>query len=335
MEIKELAFALTQHADDLQMFANGVSMDALDDFLQTEDAIMELIYKLYQAYEKKGLNLEPETKKYLENLLEKIAEIRENCFHDQEDELEKSAAGMIRNESKFLKAFFIALTGQSVIALNTDWFKRIAENGIYNGGTLKQIFQQLALDDVSRIYRAMIDALRNGKSLNEARKDVQKVLDRTRRNLDSEINSILNGIANDVAKAFAAENKTKLMFSTALDNNVCDHCNPLHGHIYNYDDPEIPAVPLHINCRCRLIPVPDDNPRWHGLDMRFSEYYSKLSSKQQIERIGRDKYELIKQDEYDVLEYEVPMPEQRINLAELRERDKKLFTKTNTNKTKA
>ena len=44
-EIKKLAFALTQHDDDLQLYANGESLDALPEFEQTEDAIMELLYQ--------------------------------------------------------------------------------------------------------------------------------------------------------------------------------------------------------------------------------------------------------------------------------------------------
>ena len=50
LEIEKLAFALTQHDDDLQLYANGESMDALPEFEQTEDAIMELLYQLYNYF---------------------------------------------------------------------------------------------------------------------------------------------------------------------------------------------------------------------------------------------------------------------------------------------
>jgi SPP1 gp7 family putative phage head morphogenesis protein len=323
--IKELAFALTQHADDLQMFINGVSIDAMGTFEQTEDAIKELIYKLYERYEKKGLPLEPETAKYLENLQAKLAEIRENCFYDEEDEIEEIAKKMAKNESKFLKAFFFALTGQTVANLDKEWLDRISLYGVYSGGTMKQIFEKLASNDVNRLFNIMVNALRSGKSLKEARDEVQKALNKTRRDLDAEINSILNGVSNDVAKAFAVENETMLLFCTALDNSVCGACNDHEGKIYKSDDPDLPNPPLHINCRCRLIPVPNGDDKFKELEMKFSEYYQELSSQDKIKRIGKEKYELAQIKEYEIDKYEEPGQHQRISLTKLTERDKKLF----------
>lgn len=323
--IEELAFALTQHADDLQIFINGVSIDAMGDFEQTEDAIKELIYKLYEKYAEKGFPLEPETKEYLENLQEKLAEIRENCFYDEEEELENTARAIVKNESKFLKAFFIALTGQSVVSLDAEWFNKISQFGIYNGGTINQIFKKMADNDVNRIYNIMVNAIRNGKSLKEARDEVQKALNKTRKDLESEITSILNGIANDTAKAFSVENNTMLLFCTALDNSVCDDCNDHEGRIYKNNDPDLPNPPLHPNCRCRLIPVPNDDDKYKKLEMKFSEYYQELSKEDKIKRIGKEKYELAQIKEYEIDSYEEPNESQRISLAQLKERDKKLF----------
>lgn len=323
--IKELAFALTQHADDLQMFINGVSIDAMGEFEQTEDAIKELIYKLYERYEEKGLPLEPETTEYLENLQAKLAEIRENCFYDEEDGLEKTATEIIKNESKFLKAFFIALTGQGVVGLDADWINRVSQFGIYNGGTIKQIFDKLANNDVTRLYNIMVNAIRAGKSLKEAREEVQKALNKTRKDIESEINSILNGVANDVAKAFATKNETMLLYSTALDSLVCDDCNDYEGKIFRNDDPDLPNLPQHFNCRCRLIPVPYDAEKFKELEMKFSEYYQELSTQDKIKRIGKEKYELAQIKEYEIDNYEEPIQHQRISLAQLKERDKKLF----------
>ena len=48
MTIEELSLALTEHADDLQLYANGISEDAEAELAATEDAILVLIYALYQ-----------------------------------------------------------------------------------------------------------------------------------------------------------------------------------------------------------------------------------------------------------------------------------------------
>ena len=325
MTIPELAFALTQHADDLQMFANGVSMDAYGDFEQTEDAIMELIYQLYQKYADGNFEMEKETSEYLEKLKDKISEIRENCFDEEEDELISQSREVVKNESKFIKAFFIALTGKMMAGISSEWYTKISKYGIYNGGTIGQIFKKLSSGDVTRIYEAMINSLRNGTDLAGAREAVRSEMKKSARFVKSEIDSIINGVANDVAMAFAAENSIMLLYSTALDDKVCDECSRFQGRFFDADSPDIPALPRHINCRCRYIPVPDDSSEYKKLDLPFSDYFAGLSEEEKEKRIGKEKYELALTGEYELDDYESPMPEQRVSMEELKERDKKIF----------
>jgi len=35
----------------------------------------------------------------------------------------------------------------------------------------------------------------------------------------------------------------------------CSRCAPLHGRVWKKDDPELMMPPLHVNCRCQLLPV--------------------------------------------------------------------------------
>ena len=42
----------------------------------------------------------------------------------------------------------------------------------------------------------------------------------------------------------------------AVDERTCDTCGSYHGKIYPID--KCPAVPLHANCRCTILPVVDD-----------------------------------------------------------------------------
>ena len=195
------------------------------------------------------------TKRYLENLKAKIADIRASVFDEDEEELLKQNREVVKNESKFLKAFYFALTGIEAAALTPEWYSRISKYGIYNGGTVGQIFDKLSQGDANRIYDALIDAIRSGKDLNAARETVRNELARTRRFVKSEIDSIVNGAANDAALAFAAENHTKLLYSAVVDDRVCEDCAGRDGTVYDCDDPDIPSLPRHFHCRCSLIPV--------------------------------------------------------------------------------
>lgn len=50
--------------------------------------------------------------------------------------------------------------------------------------------------------------------------------------------------------------ENKIMFLTKEDAKVDPEiCAPLNRNVYAVDDPEIPELPMHPHCRCRLVPV--------------------------------------------------------------------------------
>lgn len=322
MEIKELAFALTRHADDLQMFANGVSADAIGEFEQTASAIMELVYRIYAKYGEKGIPMDGKTRRFLDAIRKKIEEIRNRFFEPEEDTIEKQAREVVKNECKFLKTFFALLTGKEVIGLNSDWYDRISKYGIYGGSTIRQILDKLSEGDAERIYTAVIKGIGDGMPLNVIREKIEHEMGKTSRYLQSEIFSIINGAANDASLAFASVNKTKLMYCAVLDDKVCPDCSSRDGEIYSWNDQDIPSIPRHNNCRCRLIPVADGGKSNMDLEMDFDDYILLLSEEEQKKRLGTAKYDLWKSGEYKLKAYEQPNMGQRMSLAEVKERDK-------------
>lgn len=40
-----------------------------------------------------------------------------------------------------------------------------------------------------------------------------------------------------------------------LDIKTCKECRSRHGHVYQIDEPVTPEPPLHVNCRCKIIPM--------------------------------------------------------------------------------
>jgi SPP1 gp7 family putative phage head morphogenesis protein len=263
-------------------------------------------------------------KKYIEELKDRIADIRENAFYDEEEYLIESNTKVARNESKFLTKFFATLTG-TAIAMKPDMISKIISYGVYNGGTVSQIFGKIKETDTNRIFDAMVRSLRTGKTLQEARREVKRELLKTKKYIRNEILSIVNGVKNDVVLSFAFENQTRLLYSTALDGRVCEECNHYEGQIFYFNDTDIPSLPMHINCRCRLIPIPDDKGDYSGLIMPFATYFGMLTPAQQKRRLGKDKYELFEQGEYEIDDYETPLNYQRMTLADLKRRDKGLF----------
>ena len=66
----------------------------------------------------------------------------------------------------------------------------------------------------------------------------------------------INGVVNSVHEEVYKENSNIIetaQWISMLDDSVCPDCEDLHGQIFPIDD--LPACPLHANCRCELIPL--------------------------------------------------------------------------------
>lgn len=57
------------------------------------------------------------------------------------------------------------------------------------------------------------------------------------------------------------------IFRTQMDHRVCPLCEPFENRVFNPGDPNIPSIPLHINCRCTM-DVIYENPEQVTEDMR-------------------------------------------------------------------
>lgn len=124
---------------------------------------------------------------------------------------------MVKTENRFLTMLFGVLGAVAITSLDSSWYDKITRYGIYNGNTIEQILHNIAQGDITRIHRAMIDAIKSGMSLSEARKAVTDEMVKTKRFIRHEINSIINGVVNDTAMAFAAGNCGRL--SCRAENN--------------------------------------------------------------------------------------------------------------------
>ena len=281
MDIKTIERELTRHADDLQLYANGIAEDALGELDATADRIYALIAQLYVKYRKSGLQPDAKTVRFIND----------------------------------------------VAYLTQKQLEAISRYGIYNGNTRKQIFDMVSAGDADRIFDAMTNAVQRKLSLEEAAEAMKKEMEKTRRFVKTETDAVINGTANDANMAFAEKNKSYLIYCAVLDDKVCEHCASLDGEVYAHDDPELPFVPQHPNCRCSLWPVPEEYRNTEPVS--FAEYIASLTPKEQKARLGKAKYDAWKRGEYTLRRYETPNVGQRLSMGEIRKRDEEALAKTN------
>lgn len=310
MEIEKLKLALMQYGDDLQLYGNGIAEDALGELEQTEQKILALASELFEKFKKKGMRPDKATLEYIEKLKKRIAELRNNVFEDEFEELKKEMTSLSETSNAFWKIFFAA-AGIDVVFLTRRDLERISQYGIYNGNTVRQSFEKLKTQDTDRIFDTLSNALQKGKTLDEAWEEVKAALTDTRRFVKSEIDSIVNGVANDVSIAFAMKNGHKLKYSAVMDKTTCQRCRTLDGKVFKADSPELPVLPQHYNCRCQLIPVADGKE----IDSAsFQQYLKSLPKTRQKERLGNNKYTAWVRGDYMLKKYENPLPGQRKSL---------------------
>ncbi|MBQ7207734.1 MAG: minor capsid protein [Lentisphaeria bacterium] len=202
----------------------------------------------------------------------------------------------------------------------------ISKCGICNGNTRKQIFDKLAAGDTDRLFDAISNAVQHGDTVEKAVEAVKKELEKTDRFVKTETDTIINGIANDANMAFAEKNKSYLIYCAVLDDRVCGDCASLDGEVYAHDDPELPFIPRHPNCRCSLWPVPEEYK--NAEPVSFAEYIASLTPKEQKARLGKSKYAAWKKGDYTLRRYETPNVGQRTNIKEIGKRDNEALAKT-------
>lgn len=322
---EELSRLLAQHCDDLQRYAAGLSEDAVAEFAETEAAIYELIYQI-EATLGGNMKNDYQTQRKLDALKEQLEEIRNSVKDDLCEELDGETADLIETESNFLLlmlAAWLAASGRKGRDLSKADAEKIARYGKYKGLTREQIIDKVTAGDINRIYEEIVDGLKNGDSLAELREAARKEMMTTRRYIKSEVESIVNGVVNDVGLAMAGKNHMALIYLTMFDFRVCDECRNYNGKIYEYDSENIPALPRHIHCRCRLVPAAGLST--DEMTISFPEYFESLSATEKRKRLGNKKYEQYKSGEYKIKPYEEPPASARMSLEEIRKRDSDAF----------
>lgn len=318
-DLNRLGLELVRHFDDLQRYSSGISDDAAELYRESEEEIYKLLEQIFAVLGKGKIADDYRSSQKLAELQKRISEIRYNTSNAVVELLRKESRDVISAEGAFLVLLASAMmTG--VRQLTKSDPEQIWRYGKYHGLTQKQIMEKVTQGDISRIYESISNGLDNGNSLDEIRSELRKRMLATRRYVKSEADTVINGISNDVALAMAAKNKTRLLYSAVLDSHVCEDCSSLHGTIFDYDSPDIPALPIHIFCRCHLIPIADD-----GADeiasVSFKQYFESLNEKEKIKRIGSAKYAQYQSGELPVEEYMEPFGGARMTLAQMMKRD--------------
>lgn len=89
--------------------------------------------------------------------------------------------------------------------------------------------------------------------MSEADSDFWTSLDGLTARAELVAQSFVWGLWNDITQVFAGEqDHGQVEWVTAGDDRVCEVCADNEG-TYDANDPNLPDIPVHLNCRCQLL----------------------------------------------------------------------------------
>lgn len=110
----------------------------------------------------------------------------------------------------------------------------------------------------NRIHDDVIDCVKNGE---QPKRIIKKIKDdfgvssyQAKRLVNNEVARVVSAGQMDVYKESGVVEK--VLYTATLEDNTCDTCAELDGKVFDLKD--APHIPIHVSCRCTLVPIVDD-----------------------------------------------------------------------------
>lgn len=135
------------------------------------------------------------------------------------------------------------------------------------------------------------------------------MIDRLRNSVQANTRTVLQSFAHETRSRVYAENEKyfgdgeteyKYEWLSTLDNRTCIACGELDGRLFRTLE-EVPQIPLHVGCRCVLLPYFDikggtrASPEGYlDDDTDFESWLRDQDEKTQLDVLGRTRYEMFR-----------------------------------------
>ena len=265
-----------KHYIDLDYYANSVNDDILILYEELGKDINGLIGS------QTGYNTKTSYALVMRLIKEKV-----NSFGEKlEERLNLEADNIKTKEQNFLSKLY-----GSILAITAVETSRILFAPIDNRDTVQQFVERTQ----KNIIRSYDNALRSGYLFGQSAEDVKGVavknLKQVERGMESGIKTAIPSFAKTTDKIIFLKNEKEVTYCATLDGKTCISCGAAHGLRYKSISVAIP-VPQHNLCRCFYCisdTVPEEMPT-------YEEYLNSLTEKEQYEILGKNRYDMWKND---------------------------------------
>ena len=262
---EELLLALVRHQIGLQRFAGSVREEVFA-LLDATEADLEMAI----ARNIRAGGVDPTNVAALRQLLSNIKSIRDPMWKEIGALVRTRMAEMTKAEPSFVA---MAMTASSPVVLDlnlpsAELLATLARKQPSDGRTVQQWLTGMARADIDRIMAQVRIGMVQGESIQQM---VRRVLgsatlngrdalatELTRRNVESVVRTMTNGLSNAAKGAFYEANKGVIsaeVWVSTLDGRTCKVCMGLDGRKFPVGVGRRP--PAHVGCRCVRVAVLD------------------------------------------------------------------------------
>ena len=256
--IEELSDLINNHVADLQRIGANWSDEILKELHKAQKEILEFVISSQKNFGAVGIDAA--TNKKFEIIKKRIEQLLNQAYSQSLEGIQSEAKSLAENDAKWAGSLTKAFSGESVQQIGKRSVENIAKYGRFNGVTLAEMFNSMAVSDADRIFKTVAGNIKSGSSPQSLQKAVKKTFDVCDYYAKSMGLTCANGIANDAKLEVYSKNSDvvrKILIFNTLDGRTCPTCASFGGKIYDADAKDLPALPLHIRCRCVYLPVTD------------------------------------------------------------------------------
>ena len=143
---------------------------------------------------------------------------------------------------------------------------RRVQAGIIEGMTTQQIAEEVIHETISRGVPGV--SLQGQTSVRQIRSQAMTLARTVTADVSRQIQEELYAANAEAMKGMVYQ------FSSALDSRTCQTCAPLDGKRWDTQE-EALTVPLHPNCRCKVLPIDPEDPFWADIRRNSQRLYAK------------------------------------------------------------
>lgn len=264
----DLAKQIADHQARIQVIAANWAETITEHLNATEKKLLAAIAK-----ELANFKFRPNAKETLVKLKRIhtiLRKLRLKGWKAAQEAIEREARELAANEAKWAQKVAKVTSDPKDAAklkeVSGATLDKVVKFGLADGKTVNEYFDQLADDEAVRLESTIRQGVESGWTIDQMTRNIagtaqndytDGLLNVTKNAAKMMARTLTNAIANNAKDAFYQENAEiipQVEILATLDGRTCISCASLDRKRYKTGEPH-PALPVHQNCRCVLLPV--------------------------------------------------------------------------------